>query len=348
MQRLVLTLAFLSGFVFSAPVAAQGVCTQRSDCPIDQHCPRPPGMCDVAGECRLLPQVLCTRELDPVCGCDGVTYMNACAALAAGVSVDHPGPCEARLCGSNDQCASREYCAFPPGSCGLVSWGVCEPRPEACLEIFKPVCGCDGRTYGNACEAATAGVSVAQDGPCEQERCRDNSDCADAEYCARPIGVCEDEGMCRERPRVCPLFFDPVCGCDGVTYSNLCDAAANGAGVASDGACGDADLDGVPDEDDNCPMWPNPDQADADRNGIGDACECGDANGDGIVNVHDLLAINMAIFKGPPFPPLCDANGDLLCDMRDLLATQAKIFGRPAFCRQSPRPFDPQPGPFPQ
>ena len=94
-------------------------------------------------------------------------------------------------------------------------------------------------------------------------------------------------------------------------------------------------------------MWPNRDQVDTDGNGIGDACECGDANGDGIVNVDDLLAINTAIFKGPPFPPLCDANGDLLCDMRDILATQRKIFGGPAFCRQSPRPFDPHPGPFP-
>jgi hypothetical protein len=35
----------------------------------------------------------------------------------------------------------------------------------------------------------------------------------------------------------------------------------------------DLDLDGIPDELDNCPNVPNPDQADANRNGIGDACE---------------------------------------------------------------------------
>jgi hypothetical protein len=36
---------------------------------------------------------------------------------------------------------------------------------------------------------------------------------------------------------------------------------------------GDADGDGVPDEDDNCPSAFNPEQADADGDGIGDACE---------------------------------------------------------------------------
>jgi hypothetical protein len=35
----------------------------------------------------------------------------------------------------------------------------------------------------------------------------------------------------------------------------------------------DLDLDGVPDDQDNCPNVYNPDQADANHNGIGDACE---------------------------------------------------------------------------
>jgi hypothetical protein len=37
--------------------------------------------------------------------------------------------------------------------------------------------------------------------------------------------------------------------------------------------CGDQDGDGVPNGDDNCPAVANPDQADSDNNGVGDACE---------------------------------------------------------------------------
>jgi Kazal-type serine protease inhibitor domain len=66
------------------------------------------------------------------------------------------------------QCAShKDFCKLPDGQCKVSdAQGTCTRRPEICPKIFKPVCGCDHKTYGNACEASAAGVSVQSQGAC--------------------------------------------------------------------------------------------------------------------------------------------------------------------------------------
>jgi len=76
-----------------------------------------------------------------------------------GIAVSSPS-----LCMSNGGCSTGHYCAKEDGDCG--GTGNCRQRPHICFDVWDPVCGCDGATYGNACEAAAAGASVDYQGAC--------------------------------------------------------------------------------------------------------------------------------------------------------------------------------------
>ena len=65
--------------------------------------------------------------------------------------------------------------------------------------------------------------------------CNTNTNCGSGLFCAGT--GCTTPGTCNVRPEVCVGIYDPVCACDGRTYSNACNANFAGFRVSAAGPC---------------------------------------------------------------------------------------------------------------
>ncbi len=146
-------------------------------CETGLYCNFPPssicGAADGPGTCDPIPTI-CTRELNPVCGCDGTTYSNPCIAAAAGISVRSPGACASTDAGATDAgatdatsaCAAQD--ARGVGACDLflgyawngtscVSLSGCSCTGAACRSLYSTPEAC--RAAYPSCDCRTGGCS---------------------------------------------------------------------------------------------------------------------------------------------------------------------------------------------
>jgi hypothetical protein len=180
-----------------------------------------------------------------VCGCDGNTYPTLCDAYAAGarvVSVE--GGCGQAMNQSIPNCVGTGTCTH----------GTCDPSTQACVpndQVYlcattaqcptgQTCCAGNGVCYAPSdaaiCATAPEGTLIA---------CGDNTDCArwDGSYWGGPTLLfcngpgCTGPGGCVSPNGSCDGTLAPVCGCDGRTYTNACEARLSSVRVAHVGGC---------------------------------------------------------------------------------------------------------------
>ncbi|MFM7728440.1 MAG: Kazal-type serine protease inhibitor domain-containing protein, partial [Flavobacteriales bacterium] len=142
--------------------------------------------------------VVCAPDVDPVCGCNGVEYSNACSAFYYGGVTSYTST----LCFLND--CLRIPSSIDFGDCAMpLGWARLE---QGCSMLSGcSYTGQNGFNYSN--------MFFTSEEDCLAE-CGSTTICVDSTQIDVSV--------------MCPAVYEPVCGCNDITYNNSCEATYYG------------------------------------------------------------------------------------------------------------------------
>ncbi|KAK4012101.1 hypothetical protein OUZ56_021199 [Daphnia magna] len=270
------------------------------------------------------------------CRPDNACKSNPCYAGVPCQNLEDPpyyrcGACPAGTTGNGTFCSDIDECDLanpcdPRSRChNLITGFRCEPCPPG---FTGPAVQGVGIDYARLNRQRCVDINECADG--RNGGCVPNSRCVNTEgsfQCGECLeGFFGNQAVgCEDTPGMCPdgTRCDANADCERPTgtgpYRCKCKIGYAGNGKV----CGpDRDLDGWPDYDlsctddkcrkDNCVDTPNSGQEDADRDGVGDACD-DDADNDGIPNTPDNCPLVANPSQSDSDPEGSDKKGDA-CD----------------------------------
>ena len=212
-------------------------CTSSAHCDPQFYCALDYGeLCGGVGHCQPISNCgSCGgggEEPNPcrLCGCDGNTYPNVQTACLARASIAYQGA----ECGETVQAGGGTAGASGAGGSSNSPPRTVTPcgTNDDCTLAGDACC-----TITNRCYPKSDPGQCAEPPPGTRFPCTSNAQCQANEMCVGD-GGCDTPGGCVPlESGQCGIIFEPMCGCDGITYTSADCATQSGVRVNYEGEC---------------------------------------------------------------------------------------------------------------